>query len=55
MQKAAQMDEEAHIHLHDIVCLWIWVREKISTEFNGETINNFEKMFHDGLLGSVTK
>ena len=50
-QKFAQMDEAAHMHLHDIVCLWVWLCPKLASEFPGNVCARHEDLFAKGSLG----
>ena len=53
-QKYAMLDIDGLVHLHDIVCLWIWLRERLQRAFPMETVEKYEKLFQKGLLGCVS-
>ena len=49
-QKAMQLDEESHFLLHDIACLWIYLRPKMAATFPGEVVKRHEDLFHKGAV-----
>ena len=51
LQKEVQLGLEEQLHLHDLVCLWIYVREKMSTSFTGEVMERHDILFQKGYLG----
>ena len=52
-QKAMQLDEESHFLLHDIACLWIYLRPKMAATFPGEVVKRHEDLFHKGCCGRM--
>ena len=50
-QKQAQMDEEGHVGLHDVVCLWIWLKKKLEDSFPSSLVEKYEALFLKGTLG----
>lgn len=54
-QKLAQLDEEGHIHLHDIVCLWVWLKERLQRAFPSDTVDRYTEYFHKGNLDMILK
>ena len=51
MQKNQQLNEEAATMLHDVVCLWLWLREKMKVEFAEPIIAHHDEKFLKGCLG----
>lgn len=51
-QKLHQLDEDGHVALHDISCLWVWIKKKLSTMFFGEVLDRHQKLWEDGLFGN---
>ena len=51
-QKAAQLDEEQATSLHDIVCLWVWLRSHMEHEFNKTVVEQHDVLFMKGCLAS---
>ena len=51
-QKLHQLDEDGHVALHDISCLWVWIKKKLSTMFSGEVLDRHQKLWEDGLFGN---
>ena len=49
-QKQAQMDEESHVNLHDVVCLWIWLKKKMVDAFPSSVVDKYDSLFHKGFL-----
>ena len=49
-QKNAQLDEAGHLALHDAVCLWIWLRPRLASEFPGDVCTRHEELFMKGYL-----
>ena len=47
-QKAAQRSEDEHILLHDICCLWVWLRPKMAAEFPGHVVKRHDDLFAKG-------
>ncbi len=37
--------------LHDVVCLWLWVSEKMKMEFTASVIQQHHEKFLKGILG----
>ena len=51
-QKLCQLTEEQHAALHDISCLWLWLRKQMETEFPGDVISRHDELFANGYLVS---
>lgn len=51
LQKEVQLGFEEQLHLHDLTCLWIYVRGKMSATFTGEVMARHETLFEKGYLG----
>lgn len=51
VQKNQQLNEEGATMLHDVVCLWLWVKEKMKMEFAAGTIEQHAEKFLKGILG----
>ena len=49
-QKNAQLDEESQLLLHDITCLWHWLKPKMESAFPATVIQKFDDMFFRGTL-----
>ena len=49
-EKLAQMDEDAHILLHDITCCWLWLRERLQRAFPNDVVDRYDELFSKGLL-----
>ena len=50
-EKLAQLDEDAHVLLHDITCCWLWLRERLQRAFPNEVVDRYDDLFMKGLLG----
>ena len=50
LQKLNQLDMEAHFILHDVCCLWIWLRAKMEVTFTGEILKKHDELFMSGYL-----
>ena len=53
-QKECQRGEEQQIMIHDCVCLWLWVKEKMINTFQGEIIERHQALFDGGHLDNET-
>ena len=53
-QKFAMLDIDGLVNLHDIVCLWIWLRERLQRTFPMETVAKYENLFQKGLLSCIS-
>ena len=51
VQKNQQLNEEGATMLHDVVCLWLWVQEKMKMEFTAAVIEQHAEKFLKGILG----
>jgi hypothetical protein len=51
LQKMAQTTEEQQQMLHDICCLWIYLRPRLEEAFPGGIVQKHTQMFWDGNLG----
>ena len=49
-QKNAQLDEESQLLLHDVTCLWHWLRPKMESAFPAPVIAKHDAMFQRGTL-----
>ena len=49
----AQLDEDGHLLLFDVCCLWIWVRASLQKSFNVEIISKHDDMFERGFLACM--
>jgi hypothetical protein len=47
-QKLNQLDLDAQCLLHDVCCLWIWLRAKLVLSFSGEVIQKHDELFMNG-------
>ena len=54
-QKLAQLGEEQLQGLHDLCCLWIYLRPHLERTFQGAVVDKHLKMFWDGMLGQPVK
>ncbi|CAK9015357.1 unnamed protein product [Durusdinium trenchii] len=55
-RKSSQLDLPAHEALHDIACLWQWVRAKMEREFPADVISHHDALWHlDADLHSVMR
>ena len=52
-QKFAMLDVDGLVHLHDVVCLWVWLVERLRRAFPSETVDRYESMFMRGCLGCI--
>ena len=43
-QKLNQLDLDAQCLLHDVCCLWIWLRAKLVLSFSGEVIQKHDEL-----------
>ena len=50
-QKAAQRSEDDHILLHDVCCLWVWLRPKMVAEFPGHVVKRHDDLFAKAFPG----
>ena len=50
-QKNQQLSEDAATTLFDVVCVWLWVREKMKVEFAEPIIEQHDAKFLKGTLG----
>ena len=50
LQKEVQRGEEAQIHLHDMICLWLWMKKKMKESFPGEVLDRHQTLFDNGIL-----
>ena len=50
-QKLKQLCSESCQHLHDICCLWLWLRSKLETSFTRPVLDQHDAMFMKGRLG----
>ena len=50
----AQMDEAAHVVLHDCVLLWHWLLPKLYQEFPGNVVDRHHELFMKGRLDRKT-
>ena len=53
-QKNAQQ-ECVPVELHDVVCLWNWLRPKLSAQFPGTVMAKHDDLFLRGILGCMDK
>jgi len=53
VQKAAQLDEDAASHLHDVCLLWLHVKEVMEVDFAKPIILQHEELFMKGNLGII--
>jgi len=44
------LDEAGHLQLHDIVCLWVHVRQQMQKTFGDEIITKHDELFQKGHL-----
>ena len=51
LQKMAQITEEQQQMLHDICCLWIYLKPRLEEAFPGGVVQKHVQMFWDGSLG----
>ena len=51
VQKNQQLNEEGATMLHDVVCLWVWVKETMKMEFTAAVIEQHDEKFLKGTLG----
>lgn len=47
-QKSHQLNEEGHLLLHDITCLWCWLKTKMETMFNADVVARHQKLWDEG-------
>ena len=47
-EKQHQLNEDAHHVLFDNCCLWVWVREKMVKNFDGEVVHRHDELFAEG-------
>ncbi|CAK9037631.1 unnamed protein product [Durusdinium trenchii] len=47
-QKMAQLSEDEHIHLHDICCLWVWLRAELEGAFPSNMVDKYTDLFYKG-------
>ena len=47
------MDDERAAHLHDICCLWLWVRDKMANDFSQAVIDHHTDLFMKGPLAKA--
>lgn len=52
-QKAAQLDEEKAMLLHDICCLWIWLRSRMEESYGTDVLERHDGLFMKGTLGQI--
>ena len=50
-EKNAQLDDDGQLLLHDVVCLWNWMRPKLKSQFPGAVLQRHEELFMRGPLG----
>ena len=53
LKKQAQLNEEGHLLLHDVTCLWLWVRAKLNHQFPADVITKHDELFMNGSLASI--
>lgn len=49
-KKQHQLDENAHVALHDNCCLWLWIKVKMENVFPGDVVARYQQLFDEGLL-----
>ena len=54
-QKEAQLSEQNHLDLHDLTCLWLFVKKAMSASFPGEVVERHQELFDNGHLGLAKK
>ena len=52
-QKQAQLSEDNHLLLHDCVCLWIWLRERLAQAYPSHEVDKYTELFEKGMLGKT--
>ena len=52
-QKLAALAEDEHFLLHDVTCLWCWLRPKMAKHFGTEIVDRHDELFLDGKLGGI--
>lgn len=52
-EKEAQLSDESHVELHDLTCLWLYVKDQMGKSFPGEVVDRHQELFDNGLLGQM--
>ena len=55
VQVNAQLDEAGHLQLHDIACLWCWLRPQLQAEFPSQTVDHYTDLFMKGHLAQTLR
>ena len=53
-QKLEQLNEEQHVLLHDVCCLWVWLVPHLREAFPGTVLEKHKAMFEQGMLTIIS-
>ncbi|CAL1131715.1 unnamed protein product [Cladocopium goreaui] len=51
-KKQSQISEDEHFLLHDVCCLWLWVKQKMAESFTVTEVEKHQELFDKGHLDS---
>ena len=51
-EKQSQISEDEHFLLHDVCCLWLWVKQKMAESFTVTEVEKHQELFDKGCFSS---